>query len=125
VHAFVRTILEDLGVVEEQAVRIEGHAGFLSDIQELLSYLGVMAIRWLSYGFGGSELILPPKSVSALPITTRPDAWSSLGMPNYRTPIEPCVTTVSSIEIDPSNRGCGAVPTSALASMRGFLVKAS
>jgi hypothetical protein len=124
VHAFLRTLLEDLAQVEEQAVRIEGHVGFLSDLQELFSYLGVLAIRWESYGLGGAELILPPKSVAGLPLGARPESWQGLGLPNYRTPVEPCVTTVMSVDPESATSSCGAVPTSALASMRGFLVKA-
>ncbi|MBL8897358.1 MAG: hypothetical protein JNM84_07010 [Planctomycetes bacterium] len=125
VHAFLRTIFEDLAIVEEQAVRLEGTQGFLSDLQELLSYLGVLAIRWESFGFGGAELILPPKSVAALPPATRPESWQGLGLPSYRTPVEPCVTTVSAVVEESANASCGSVPTSAMASMRGFLVKAS
>lgn len=125
VHAFLRTIFEDLAIVEEQAVRLEGSQGFLSDLQELLSYLGVLAIRWESFGLGGAELILPPKSVAALPPATRPESWQGLGLPGYRAAIEPCVTTISAIAEDRASTGCGSVPTSALSSMRGFLVKAS
>lgn len=126
VHAFVRTVLEDLGSVEEQALRIEGGSAFLADLQELLSFLGVLSIRWdAALTEAGAELILPPKSVASIPPTARPEAWDVLDVLGYDRPHESPVTTVLDVVESSPSAAVSAVSIGELASMRGFLLQAS
>ena len=127
VHAFVRTYLGDRGTFEGRIMRISGPGALLGDVQEVLAYLGTLAIRWADDGEQDEvDLLLPIDTLERLPESARPAGWSHAGSGSEVAGLEqPSVTTILRMHSEGLEEIYACPTGPEVTSLRGILVVAA